>query len=177
MRRHDIATEPIDEGQFDLAHARLVLEHLPRREEALGRLARSLRPGGRLVVEAVAYISGIPVSDIGAEEHARFQGVRLERMRAAGLDPEYGRRLPAAFRSLGLTDVGTEGRVWVMEGGSAAARWFRLSMEQLRGSLTGQDGLTEAEVDRMLQLFDDPDWAAMTPIIMAAWGRRPLADR
>jgi len=126
--------------------------------------------------QSFAALSGVPISEIGAQEHTRTQGARLERMRAAGLDPDYGRRLPAAFGRLGLTDTGTEGRVWVMEGGSPAARWFRLSMEQLRGSLTGLNGLSDAEVDRMLQLFDDPDWAAMTPIIMAAWGRRPIAE-
>ena len=31
--------------------------------------------------------------------------------------------------------------------------------------------LSDDEVDRMLQLFDDPNWSAFSPIIMAAWGR------
>jgi hypothetical protein len=32
--------------------------------------------------------------------------------------------------------------------------------------------LSDADVDQMLELFDDPDWAAYSPIIVAAWGRR-----
>jgi hypothetical protein len=32
--------------------------------------------------------------------------------------------------------------------------------------------LTDAEVDRMLELFDDPNWSAFSPIIIPAWERR-----
>ena len=56
--------------------------------------------------------------------------------------------------------------------GSAGARWFRLSMAHLRPRLVGPGLLDEAEVDRMLELFDDPSWSAYSPIILAAWGQR-----
>ena len=59
-----------------------------------------------------------------------------------------------------------------MQGGSPGARWFRLSLDHLRPRLVGVGMLTDDEVDRMLELFEDPNWAAMSPIIMAAWGRR-----
>jgi hypothetical protein len=32
--------------------------------------------------------------------------------------------------------------------------------------------LQDAEIDRMLEWFADPNWEALSPIIMAAWGRR-----
>jgi len=67
-----------------------------------------------------------------------------------------------------------EGRVFIMEGGSAGARWFKLSMEQLQPKLRGPDKLSGAEIDRMLELFDDPSWAALSPIIFACWGRRSV---
>jgi hypothetical protein len=63
--------------------------------------------------------------------------------------------------------------VWVMEGDSPGARWFKISMAHLRPRLVGPGKLTDPEVDQMLQLFDDPRWSALSPIIMAAWGRRP----
>jgi hypothetical protein len=47
-----------------------------------------------------------------------------------------------------------------------------LSLDHLRTRLVGVGMLTDDEVDRMLELFEDPNWAAMSPIIMAAWGRR-----
>jgi SAM-dependent methyltransferase len=174
VRRHDVVTEALDAGAFDLVHARLVLEHLPERAMVLGKLAQAVRPGGWLVVEAVDYVSAVPVSEIGAAEHARSQAVRLRVFAEAGLDAEYGRRLPAALRAAGLVDVGNEGRVCLMEGGSAGARWFGLSMRQVRARLVGPGKLSEAEVDRMLALFEDPGWAAMSPVVMACWGRRTL---
>jgi hypothetical protein len=37
--RHDLSTEPVPEGPWDVIHARMVLLHLPRRREILHRLA------------------------------------------------------------------------------------------------------------------------------------------
>jgi ubiquinone/menaquinone biosynthesis C-methylase UbiE len=179
VRRHHIVADPLDEKAFDLVHARLLLEHLPQRDAVLAKLARALRPGGWLVIESVDYISAIPVSEHGAREHERSQAFRLREFATSGARVDYGRELPALMQREGLKNVGNEGRVVVMEGGSPAATWFRLSMAQLRGRLVGADKLSDAEVDRMLELFEDPRWAALSPIIFAAWGQasnRALAN-
>lgn len=171
VRRHDIVADAAPEAQFDLVHARLVLEHLRGRDEVLRKLASALKPGGWLVVESVDYASAIAVSELGAEEHMRSQAARLSAFAASGVDVNYGRRLPRAFREAGLVDIGNEGRVFVMEGSSPGARWFELSMRQLRQRLVREGRITDAEINRMLELFADPDWAAFSPIIMACWGR------
>src|SRR5262252_2571366 len=49
--RHDLVTDPLPQGRFDLVHTRLVLMHLPEREQVLARLAAALKPGGWLVAE------------------------------------------------------------------------------------------------------------------------------
>ncbi|MFC7639722.1 class I SAM-dependent methyltransferase [Streptosporangium lutulentum] len=51
VRRHDIVSEPVPEGPWDVIHARLVLVHFPERHDILRRLAAALAPGGALVVE------------------------------------------------------------------------------------------------------------------------------
>ena len=51
IQRHDIASDPLPAQSFDLIHARLVLIHVPAREQALKRMAAALKPGGWLVVE------------------------------------------------------------------------------------------------------------------------------
>src|SRR5262249_2243703 len=43
-RRHDIGTDPLPEQAFDLIHARLVLQHVPQRHDALAELVAALRP-------------------------------------------------------------------------------------------------------------------------------------
>jgi SAM-dependent methyltransferase len=171
IRRHDIVKEAIEERAFDLIHARLVLEHLPERDFVVPKLVRALRFGGWLLVESVDYVSAVPVSELGAREHERSQSIRLRYFAGAGIKFDLGRHLPRMLRANGLAEVRNEGRVFVMEGGSPGALWFRLSMEQLRPRLVGPGKLGDAEIDRMLELFADPDWAAVSPVIFAAWGR------
>jgi SAM-dependent methyltransferase len=173
VRRHDIVDDDLEADHYDLIHARLFLEHLPERDAVLMKLVHALRPGGVIVLESVDYVAAVPVSELGAAEHARSQAVRLDEFTKLGLDLYLGRQLPAKLRAQGLIEVGNEGRVFVMEGGSPGARWFRLSLAHLRPRLVGTGLLSDAEVDRMLALFDDPNWAAYSPIIVGAWGRRP----
>jgi ubiquinone/menaquinone biosynthesis C-methylase UbiE len=46
IQRHDIGTDPLPAQTFDLIHARLVLIHVPAREQALQRMVTALKPGG-----------------------------------------------------------------------------------------------------------------------------------
>ena len=173
VRRHDIVQDSLEVGAFDLVHARLVLEHLPERAAVLTKLAQALRPGGWIVVEDVDYVSAVPISEHGATQHEHTQSVRLQEFASSGVAHYLGRELPAQLRANGLVEVGNEGRVWIMEGGSPGARWFQLSMSHLRKRLVGPGKLTDAEVDYMLELFGDPNWAAFSPIMIAAWGKVP----
>ena len=84
VRRHDIASESLDDPSFDLVHARLVLEHLPERDAVLRKLVRGLKPGGWLLVESVDYVSAVAVSELGAEEHTHSQSVRLQTFATVG---------------------------------------------------------------------------------------------
>src|SRR5215469_1648889 len=47
--RHNIALDSLPQGVFDLVHARLVLLHLPQRENALEHMISGLKPGGWIV--------------------------------------------------------------------------------------------------------------------------------
>lgn len=49
--RHDIGQDPLPTGEFDLVHARLVLQHVPNRREVLARLRAALRPGGWIQID------------------------------------------------------------------------------------------------------------------------------
>jgi ubiquinone/menaquinone biosynthesis C-methylase UbiE len=60
VRRHNIATDPLPERAFDLIHVRLVLMHVPEREQALARLVAALKPGGWLVDEEYDSASLLP---------------------------------------------------------------------------------------------------------------------
>src|SRR4051794_15139304 len=46
VRCHDITRDWLPERTFDLIHARMVLMHLPPRDQVLPRLLAALKPGG-----------------------------------------------------------------------------------------------------------------------------------
>src|SRR4051794_22730767 len=47
----DLTNTNLPIGRFELVHARLVLEHLPERDQVLAKLAAAVRPGGWLLIE------------------------------------------------------------------------------------------------------------------------------
>ena len=51
VRRVDLREDELPQDEFDLVHARLVLEHLTDRRQILDRLVATLRPGGWIVIE------------------------------------------------------------------------------------------------------------------------------
>lgn len=73
--RHDIVHDSLD-GDFDLIHARLLLEHIPS-EIVLSKLVHALARAGWLVIEALDYASAVAVSERGAQEHTHSQRIRL----------------------------------------------------------------------------------------------------
>jgi ubiquinone/menaquinone biosynthesis C-methylase UbiE/DNA-binding transcriptional ArsR family regulator len=50
MRRGDLEALPIDDGQLDLAAMSLVLHYVPEPARAIGEVARTLKPRGRVII-------------------------------------------------------------------------------------------------------------------------------
>ena len=65
---------PAAERAFDLIHARLVLQHVPQRHQALASLVAALKPCGWLVIEEFdgrTIDRTIPLSDVGVRNASR----------------------------------------------------------------------------------------------------------
>ena len=172
--RHDIAVDHLDEGHYDLIHARLVLMHIPERDQVLRRLVAALRPGGWLMVEVFDWSSLQAAPGSTAEAlHTRLYEALGVVFTSVGASVEYGRRLPLDFRAAGLVAIGAEARVHVPTGGSPTAAWWRLSMAKLREPLLRTGRLTEEEIDEALGACDDERFCAFYPMLVTAWGQRP----
>src|SRR6266851_10272368 len=179
IQRHDIGTDPLPAQPFDLIHARLVLIHVPMRERALERMVTALKPGGLLVVEDFdpTFIdSRYPTSDAAAaalfQKMVAVQG-RLMAARSGELALTWGRSLYWRLQAHGLVNVGMEGYLAVREGGSPGARLFGANFEQIRQEAVNAGFITNEEIDQVLMLLDDPDFAISAPVMFTAWGRRP----
>jgi SAM-dependent methyltransferase len=174
VRRHDIVSDPLEDGAYDLVHARLVLEHLPERDRVLRRLVAALRPGGWLVLEDFDWASLVAAPGCTAGDlHNRAYDAFRRMFPAAGAETEYGRRLPLGFRAAGLVGVGAEGRVHVALAGTPAAGWWRLSLAKLCEPLRAGGQLSDREVAEIVAACEDDGFCALYPTLVTVWGRRP----
>ncbi len=103
FRQADLRALPFPNAAFDHAFVCFVLEHLPEPSAALAELARVVRPGGSLTV-----IEGDHGSVLFHPEDARARAAiacQVALQRAAGGDPEIGRRLAPLLRRAGFSQV------------------------------------------------------------------------
>jgi ubiquinone/menaquinone biosynthesis C-methylase UbiE len=178
IRRHDIGSDPVPVQSFALIHARLVLVHVPAREQALERLVTALDPGGWLVVEELdETLLDLTYPTTNAAAAALFQKMRtaqrrLIAARGGELALTWGRSLYQRLRAHGLVEVGMEGYLALREGGSPGAQLMRANFEQIRGEAVGAGLFTNEELASMLTLLDDPDFVVSAPPMFTVWGRR-----
>ncbi len=169
VRRLDIRTDELPRDEFDLVHARLVLEHLSDRRQVLQRLAAALRPGGWLVIEDYDWTGyGFEGDDPKRE---RLMEAFLGFMERAGFERHYGRHVVADIAAAGLTDVRGEGRARVIDSNSPGFDFFRLSFESLRGAVVDAGLISPEEADKAAARFGE-NVRLFTPIMMAGIGRR-----
>lgn len=172
IRRHDITVDDLEEAAFDLIHARMVLQHVPERDLALKRMAAALAPGGVLVEEDLDCGSLAAVPGPRAAFFERCMPPLFGLMERGGYDPYFGRRLPAALRTAGLADIGGEGRIALGLFGSVAGEMWRLTVERFRDALAADGRLSPSDVDELIALHEDEDFAFLYPAMVTAWGYR-----
>ncbi|WP_205877610.1 class I SAM-dependent methyltransferase [Mycobacterium camsae] len=172
VRRLDIRTDELPEGQFDLVHSRLVLEHLPDRRQIIERLAATLRPGGWMVIEDLDWTAfGFDAVDTQLD---RVTDAILAFMQQSGFEPRYGRRVVADLAAAGLSEVRGDGRARVIDSSTAGFDFFRLSFESLRAAVVEAGLIASEDADAATARFGG-DIRVFTPIMMAGIGRRPVA--
>lgn len=178
--RHDICTDPLEPGAFDLVHVRGVLEHVVTREHVIQRLVQALRPGGLLLVEdaqlggaaSAALEPGVVPAEMGPVltrvHHAFAAGFR-----AVGADPDFGIRLHVSLVAAGLEDVDAEVGCRLIRGGSERSGFYRLTFEEVGPRLVAAGLLTAEELERSVAFVQDPAGCWMSLALVSAWGRRP----
>jgi SAM-dependent methyltransferase len=166
VRRMDLATEEPPRAAFDFVHTRLLLIHLPSREEVLRRLAAALRPGGLLMVEEDDVH---PVLATAGGDYRDGWRAFLALTGAAGVDAEWARDLPGRLDALGLIDVDAEIDSPIFRGGSDAAEFWSLTWLQM----SDDAGSDQAQaIERGRAALDDPAQWFLGPARVIAWGRR-----
>lgn len=173
VRRHDIASDPLDEAAFDLAHTRLVLIHVPGRERALAKLAHALKPGGWLVLQEFDARSLRASPSLLPHEHAlKTLDAMHALMEERGVDLQFARALPGLLTNLGLTGVEAEGHVVLFRGGSPGAKLERANFLQLREAIIASGRVTPDEFEADVERLDDPNVSWPSPLLWTVSGRK-----
>ena len=174
--RHDASRDALPEGQFDLAHARLVLLHIPERAAVLERMLAALKPGGWLVIEDFDTTSVLPdLSANPGEAWMPTADAMRNYMVRGGVDGRFGRSLYGRFKRLGLTDVYSEGRTMMWDAANGGAELLRINYEQVGQKLVAAGMLNEEQLRADQARLDDPEFVTPSPIMWVAAGRKPVA--
>jgi SAM-dependent methyltransferase len=172
--RHDVGSDPVPDGPFDLVHARLLLVHVRHRDQALAQMVAALRPSGWLVLEEAdpALQPLVCLEDRGPdEERANRLKSGFRRLLAdRGVDLAYGRTLPRRLRELGLVDVCADGYFPIT--GPACAELERATVEQIRDRLLAGGIAASTEIDEHLGAVASGALDLATSPMITAWGRR-----
>jgi SAM-dependent methyltransferase len=171
-RRLDLRADPLPESAFDVVHARLLLCHLPEREEVLDKLVAALRPGGWLLLEdGDVFATEAQPWDEDETVHYRVSGAFWSVL-GRSADVHLGGKLPAMARRRGLTDVSVECEVPFGEGGTPGTEWLRLTFEQL-GAQAGGEVVDAPTLPRWHELMGERGRWFPTLALVATTARRP----
>lgn len=172
--RHNVVTEPLPDGPFDVIHARAVLQHLPERRDVLGKLTAALAPGGVLVLEELEALWGSAVlATPDPRAYAIFAGYEKALgsiLSASGNDQTWGQRVHGAMRDLGLTEVDSEGWQRSWPGGSGAGLLVYSASTELHDKLVAA-GMTTEDLHLLRQLALDPRLVLRGILLLSTSGR------
>jgi SAM-dependent methyltransferase len=173
---HDIAVDRLPDGEFDLIHARAVLQHLPERETILARLAAALAPGGVLVVEELeAHWSTAVLATPDPAAHdtfAAYETALSAILASAGNDRTWCRRVHAAMIEAGLHQVTTEGWESSWPGGTGAALLAYAGSTEKHQQLLDA-GMDAGQLATLQSLAMNPALVLRGIPLLSTIGRRP----
>jgi SAM-dependent methyltransferase len=179
VRCHDIVVDALPESAFDLIHARHVFVHVADDPALLPKLKSALKPGGWLVIEDFDPIIDrtVLIADrIKAEALDRVaQGIWKLFAKRGGTGVNWGQRLPAHFRQLGMANVGVEVNYHCATAGSDFAQFHKITFAQTRAEGVAEGLASEQDYDTAIALMDDPATLYYSNPVFTAWCQRPTS--
>jgi hypothetical protein len=174
--KHNVVTEPLPEGLFDVIHVRAVLQHLPQRHEVLAKLADALTPGGVLVVEELEAGWGrsvLATPDPRAfDVFAEYEKALTRVLVASGNDQTWNRLKHAAMLDLGLEDVDTQCWQGSFVGGTGVCLLAYAGSKELHDRLVAA-GMKPDDLEFLRRIAVDPRLVLRGIMLLSTTGRKP----
>jgi ubiquinone/menaquinone biosynthesis C-methylase UbiE len=175
--QHDLVNEPAPDGEFDLIHARIVLNHLPERQEIIHRLVGRLAPGGIFLVEEwdatnTDIVVAAPTPEAADLYRLYQETIGAKILSRAGTNRFFARKYHAVLMEEGLVNVDTYvgSRNWT--GGSDSAQLNLSGLIQLRQQFL-DNGITEAQLIELKEIMEDPRLVVNGHLLFSTSGQRP----
>ncbi|WP_232001385.1 bifunctional 2-polyprenyl-6-hydroxyphenol methylase/3-demethylubiquinol 3-O-methyltransferase UbiG [Mycobacterium sp. 1165178.9] len=166
----DIRTDALPPGEFDLVHARLVLQHLRDREQILNQLATTLRPGGSIVVEEFDW-TYFGWETMNPALNATTRAV-LDYAEQTGIALNFGRRILHALHQAGLVVVGGQGSVQIIDSACPGFDFFELTIRSMLQPVVEVGAVCELDADAAIARLDRKDLRLHTPMMVTGIGQR-----
>lgn len=93
--------------------------------------------------------------------------------RATENQSDYATSLPQLLASLGLGDVGGEGRLVFGRGGSPAVQVVEAGLRQVGEQMNAAGLVDRPALDQAIVSLNRPTSIISVPLMVSAWGRRP----
>lgn len=171
--RANIATDHVPSGEFDLVHARLLLEHLPERDAVLHTLVDATSPGGWVLIEDFDWATALMVDPPSALHDKVATAIRTL-FTGHGYSPTFGRTVPRRLQAAGLVDVMTHAQaIQVHADPEMGLPQWELLAEQFGPLLLTNGLVSEDELTAFHELWHDGDTICFSPLMVSSWGRRP----
>ena len=173
----DDRTEALPAARYDLVHCRMMLEHLVATSgDVLDAMIAALKPGGWLLVEDYDW-HGIEVPWPETPVLRAFFEPVFAFLTGQGLyDPHYGRTLLARLRAAGLSDTSAQYRgVQLFCDPDRGVAPFDLFAAQISPQLVAAGVIGQQHVDALSALTHDGRSVVPSPMMFAAFGRKPTA--
>jgi SAM-dependent methyltransferase len=170
--RHDVTADPPLATEFDLIHARLLLEHLQAREQVVERLASWLAPGGWLVLESATFVPAM--ASLPALRRVGEAWVAMI-ARTVGSDLTWARTFPLPLERAGLAETSAEVSMPVIRGGSPGAATLEASVRPAAPALLAAGAVTAEDLDEAYAFWADRAQVDYSFLMIVAWGRRPVS--
>lgn len=152
----NLDTDPYPE--CTVIHARLVLQHIPGWKRLLAKFWDHLPEGGLLIVEELDPV--IPYRPEPKTEEDRLQnwvGNGFTTLLGLhGADYASGRELVGTLGDAGFGIVHAEGYQATGFGNNAATKLMKVNAQQTRKELVDRAGVSNADVDKYIELLDKP---------------------
>jgi SAM-dependent methyltransferase len=166
--RHDIRTDAFPPSSFNLIHTRAVLMHISPSVDLLQRIVTWLAPGGWLLLEEPDFGMWIGDADPLWATSPQTTQVAFPNMALS-----QGRSLLRQIHQLGLTDVGADAEIDIIQAGTELAEFYKLSQAALARPKVQSGALSPDQATALIDRPGDDDFLACGFVHIGVWGRQP----